>query len=57
MLTTFVVAANRVINLDLSWNFATESQAYDRVHRVGQEKEVAIKRLVVKNTLEERYVC
>lgn len=41
--------------MDLSWNFATESQAYDRVHRLGQEKEVVVKRLVVKDTIEERY--
>ncbi|KAH7882695.1 SNF2 family N-terminal domain-containing protein [Phlebopus sp. FC_14] len=49
-----LVAANRIINLDLSWNYASESQAYDRVHRLGQEKEVFIKRLVVKDTIEER---
>jgi SNF2 family DNA or RNA helicase len=40
--------------LDLSWNYASESQAYDRVHRLGQEKDVFVKRLVVKNTIEER---
>ena len=43
-------------SLDLSWNYASESQAYDRVHRLGQEKEVVVKRLVVNNTLEERCV-
>ncbi|EEB94412.1 hypothetical protein MPER_06777 [Moniliophthora perniciosa FA553] len=49
-----LVAANRVINMDVSWNFAAESQAYDRAHRIGQEKNVYIKRLVVANTIEER---
>ncbi|KAL0564202.1 hypothetical protein V5O48_017851 [Marasmius crinis-equi] len=49
-----LVAANRVVNMDLSWNYAAESQAYDRAHRIGQEKEVFIKRLVVENTIEER---
>ena len=44
-------------SLDLSWNYASESQAYDRVHRLGQEKEVFVKRLVVNDTLEERYVA
>ena len=43
-------------SLDLSWNYATESQAYDRAHRLGQEKEVFVKRLVVRDTIEERYV-
>lgn len=49
-----LVAANRIVNLDLSWNYAAETQAYDRVHRLGQEKEVFIRRLVVKDTIEER---
>ncbi|GLB44215.1 putative SNF2 family N-terminal domain [Lyophyllum shimeji] len=49
-----LVAANRIINMDLSWNYAAESQAYDRVHRIGQEKDVFVKRLVVENTIEER---
>lgn len=43
-------------SLDLSWNYASESQAYDRVHRLGQEKEVFVKRLVINDTLEERCV-
>ena len=41
-------------SMDLSWNFAAESQAYDRVHRLGQEKDVFVKRLVVEETIEER---
>ncbi|CAL1697769.1 unnamed protein product [Somion occarium] len=49
-----LVSANRVINMDLSWNYASESQAYDRVHRLGQEKDVTVKRLVVRNTIEDR---
>ncbi|KAI0319418.1 SNF2 family N-terminal domain-containing protein [Amylostereum chailletii] len=49
-----LVAANRVVNMDLSWNYAAESQAYDRVHRMGQEKDVFVRRLVVSNTIEER---
>ncbi|KAG5651444.1 hypothetical protein H0H81_008625 [Sphagnurus paluster] len=50
-----LVSANRIINMDLSWNYAAESQAYDRVHRIGQEKDVVVKRLVVENTIEERF--
>ncbi|KIK57545.1 hypothetical protein GYMLUDRAFT_203637 [Collybiopsis luxurians FD-317 M1] len=49
-----LVAANRIVNMDLSWNYATESQAYDRAHRLGQEKPVYVKRLVVRDTIEER---
>jgi hypothetical protein len=43
-----------VYSMDLSWNYAAESQAYDRVHRLGQEKDVFVKRLVVEDTIEER---
>ncbi|KAF9074434.1 SNF2 family N-terminal domain-containing protein [Rhodocollybia butyracea] len=49
-----LVAANRIVNMDLAWNYAAESQAYDRAHRIGQDKEVFVKRLVVRNTIEER---
>ncbi|KZT61691.1 hypothetical protein CALCODRAFT_479724 [Calocera cornea HHB12733] len=30
--------ANRVISLDLGWSEAIEAQAFDRVHRLGQQK-------------------
>ncbi|KAJ1306287.1 hypothetical protein OPQ81_010989 [Rhizoctonia solani] len=46
--------ANRVICLDLAWNAATENQAIDRAHRMGQVKPVTVKRLVIKDTIEER---
>ncbi|KAJ7325554.1 SNF2 family DNA-dependent ATPase [Mycena albidolilacea] len=49
-----LVSANRIINMDLSWNAAAETQAYDRAHRIGQDKNVWVKRLVVENTIEER---
>jgi len=49
-----LVEANRVLSLDLAWNAATENQAFDRVHRMGQQKDVHVKRLIVKNTVEER---
>ncbi|TFK27268.1 hypothetical protein FA15DRAFT_727203 [Coprinopsis marcescibilis] len=49
-----LVMANRIVNMDLSWNYAAESQAYDRCHRIGQDKPVFVKRLVVENTIEER---
>jgi len=39
--------------MDLSWSFAADSQAYDRVHRLGEENDVSVKHLVVENTIEE----
>ncbi|EJD48096.1 hypothetical protein AURDEDRAFT_113300 [Auricularia subglabra TFB-10046 SS5] len=46
--------ASRVISLDLAWNSATENQAFDRVHRMGQQRPVFVERLVVKDTIEDR---
>ncbi|EUC62614.1 SNF2 family amino-terminal protein [Rhizoctonia solani AG-3 Rhs1AP] len=46
--------ANRVVCMDLAWNAATENQAIDRAHRMGQVKPVAVKRLAIKDTIEER---
>jgi len=46
--------ANHIVFLDLWWNPAVEEQAMDRVHRIGQKKEVEVHRLTVKNTVEQR---
>ncbi|KAL5479086.1 hypothetical protein ACEPAI_2374 [Sanghuangporus weigelae] len=51
-----LTVANRVINLDLAWNYATEAQAYDRVHRLGQQKPVEVQRLIIRGTIEERII-
>lgn len=36
------------------WNPATEEQAMDRVHRIGQKNDVKIVRIIARNTIEER---
>jgi len=46
--------ANNVISLDLGWSFAVESQAFDRVHRVGQMRKVFVQRVVIADTVEDR---
>ncbi|KAJ3999884.1 SNF2 superfamily protein [Lentinula boryana] len=46
--------ANNVISLDLGWSQATEDQAFDRVHRLGQFLPVKVQRLVIENTVEDR---
>ena len=33
---------------------ATENQAFDRIHRIGQTKPVSIHRLIVRGTVEDR---
>jgi SNF2 family DNA or RNA helicase len=44
---------NTLINFDLPWNPMAIEQRIGRLHRIGQEREVFIFNLVVKNTLEE----
>ena len=46
--------ANHCFLLDPWWNPAVESQALDRVHRVGQTKPVRCVRYTVKDSVEER---
>ncbi|CEP09742.1 hypothetical protein [Parasitella parasitica] len=49
-----LTCANRVIMMDPWWNFAIEAQAIDRVHRLGQSKDVVVTRFVMKDSVEER---
>ncbi|KAH9849280.1 SNF2 family N-terminal domain-containing protein [Lenzites betulinus] len=46
--------ANHVYMMDCWWNAATENQAIDRVHRIGQEKPVYVKHFIVAGTIERR---
>lgn len=49
-----LTAANNVILLDDWWNPAVEDQAFARAHRIGQNKNVMVFRLVCKDTVEEK---
>jgi SNF2 family DNA or RNA helicase len=49
-----LTAADHVFILDPWWNPATEDQAADRAHRIGQLNPVFIHRLVARNTVEDR---
>jgi SNF2 family DNA or RNA helicase len=40
--------------LDPWWNPATEAQAIDRTHRIGQTRNVMVYRLIAKDTVEEK---
>jgi len=48
-----LTAASYVIHLDPWWNPATEDQATDRAHRIGQDKPVTVYRLVAADTIED----
>ncbi|MGC6456202.1 MAG: DEAD/DEAH box helicase [Coraliomargaritaceae bacterium] len=47
-------AADYVFLLDPWWNPAVENQAIDRVHRIGQKKQVFVYRMITQDTVEER---
>ncbi|ADL04892.1 DEAD/DEAH box helicase [Lacrimispora saccharolytica] len=48
-----LTAADVVIHFDPWWNVAAQNQATDRAHRIGQEKQVSVFKLITKNTIEE----
>ena len=45
--------ANRVYVMEPQHNPAAEEQAVDRVHRLGQKRDVVITRFIMKNSIEE----
>lgn len=49
-----LTAADIVILLDDWWNPAVEEQAFARSHRIGQEHDVMIYRIICKDTVEEK---
>ncbi|MCL6589715.1 MAG: SNF2 helicase associated domain-containing protein [Firmicutes bacterium] len=49
-----LTSADIVIHLDPWWNLMAENQATDRVHRMGQQKQVMVYKLITKGTVEEK---
>jgi SNF2 family DNA or RNA helicase len=49
-----LTAADTVIHYDPWWNPAAEQQASDRAHRIGQDKQVFIYKLITHGTVEEK---
>jgi SNF2 family DNA or RNA helicase len=49
--------ADYCILLDPWWNPATEAQAVDRAHRIGQTRKVMVYRMVCKDTIEEKVMA
>ena len=43
--------------LDPWWNPATEAQAIDRTHRIGQTRNVMVYRLIARDTIEEKVMA
>ena len=51
-----LTAADYVFILDPWWNPASEAQAIDRAHRIGQTRHVFAYRLIAPNTVEDKIV-
>ncbi|RFU36928.1 DEAD/DEAH box helicase, partial [Actinomadura logoneensis] len=49
-----LTAANHVVHVDRWWNPAVEDQATDRAFRIGQTKNVQVRKFVCVGTMEER---
>jgi SNF2 family DNA or RNA helicase len=49
-----LTAANHVFHFDRWWNPAVENQATDRAFRIGQRRDVQVRKLVCVDTIEER---
>ncbi|KAJ2889345.1 hypothetical protein GGI21_003745 [Coemansia aciculifera] len=49
-----ITAANHVILESAWWNPSIDSQAIDRVHRIGQTKNVHVHILIAQNTVDEK---
>jgi superfamily II DNA or RNA helicase len=52
-----LTAADHVFLFDPWWNPAVEEQAFDRAHRIGQDKPVFVYRLIASDTVEERILA
>ena len=49
-----LTTANKVFMMEPQFNPAAEAQAVDRVHRLGQDREVTIKRFIMDGSFEEK---
>lgn len=48
-----LTAASIVIHFDRWWNAAKENQATDRIHRIGQQRNVQVFKMITRGTVEE----
>jgi SNF2 family DNA or RNA helicase len=52
-----LTGAQVVIHADPWWNVAAEDQATDRAHRIGQQSDVTVYKVICKDSIEERIVA
>ncbi|KAK0567677.1 hypothetical protein OC844_000129 [Tilletia horrida] len=49
-----LVQASQVFLMDPWWQSAIEAQAIDRVHRIGQRRDIRVVQMIARGTVEER---
>jgi SNF2 family DNA or RNA helicase len=49
-----LTGADTVVHFDPWWNPATEAQATDRAHRIGQTRTVSVYRFIMADSVEEK---
>jgi len=49
-----ITGADRVILVDPAWNPSVDAQAIDRVHRIGQKRDVVVYRLIASAAIEDK---
>ena len=49
-----LTAAEAVIHIDPWWNVSAQNQATDRAHRIGQNANVQVYRMIMKDSIEEK---
>ncbi len=49
-----LTAAETVIHIDPWWNVSAQNQATDRAHRIGQNANVQVYRMIMKDSIEEK---
>jgi len=49
-----ITSADRVVLVDPAWNPAMDAQAIERVHRIGQSREVVVYRLIGAAAIEDK---
>ncbi|KAI9179978.1 chromatin remodeling complex Adenosinetriphosphatase [Blastocladiella emersonii ATCC 22665] len=49
-----LTTADTVIFMDVDWNPQSDLQAEDRAHRIGQQKQVVVYRLISENAIDEK---
>ena len=52
-----LTAANHVVHFDRWWNPAVEDQATDRAFRIGQSRNVQVRKFICTGTLEDYKAC